>query len=127
MVSYFIERFDNTLPQSVFSVLTLLGSYAPQSFVSTRTHAQHLHRLCDFAFAIVDSPYLEAAARRGESELEAVEGDVREKLRVAVLLKTMLCTQASTVMMFLPMWNAVLQRMAQFVKVLHEVRRSENQ
>lgn len=30
--SYFLKRRNSSLPQSLFGVLTLLGSYAPQSF-----------------------------------------------------------------------------------------------
>lgn len=101
--------------------MTLLGSYSPHSFISTRTHAQHLHRVCDFAFSVIDASYLSAATSQGISDVEAVEGDLKEKLRVTVLLKAMLCTQASTVMMFLPTWSSAVQKMLHLVKTLHEV------
>ena len=101
--------------------MTLLGSYSPHSFISTRTHAQHLHRVCNFAFSVIDASYLSAATSRGISDVEAVEGDLKEKLRVTVRLKAMLCTQASTVMMFLPTWSSAVQKMLHLVKTLHEV------
>ena len=65
--SYFLKRFNSSLPQNIFSVLTYLGSYAPQSFLSTRTHAQHLHRLAAFCLDIIDHPYLEAIQQSGGS------------------------------------------------------------
>lgn len=120
--SYFLKRFNSSLPQNIFSVLTYLGSYAPQSFLSTRTHAQHLHRLAAFCLDIIDHPYLEAIQQSGGSlNTGSVEGDCREKMRVAVLLKTILCTHASDVMVFLPMWKDLVARVQRMMAILYEV------
>ena len=119
--SYFLKRCNSSLPQSVFGVLTLLGSYAPQSFVSTRTHGQHLHRLVAFCLDVIDRPLLSSAQREGGLTAEQVESDCREKLRVAVLLKTVLCTHAADVLVFLPAWEEVVRRVQGMLAVLYEV------
>ena len=115
--SYFLKRRNSSLPQSLFGVLTLLGSYAPQSFASTRTHAQHLHRLVAFCLEVIAQPLLPA----GEVTAEQVESDNREKMRVAVLLKTVLCTHAADVLVFLPAWQEVTRGVQGMLTVLYQV------
>ncbi|KAM7454095.1 hypothetical protein BLSTO_05149 [Blastocystis sp. subtype 1] len=114
---YFLKRRNSSLPQSLFGVLTLLGSYAPQSFASTRTHAQHLHRLVSFCLEVIAQPLLPA----GEVTAEQVESDNREKMRVAVLLKTVLCTHAADVLVFLPAWQEVTRGVQGMLAVLYQV------
>ena len=42
-------------------------------------------------------------------------------MRVAVLLKTILCTHASDVMVFLPMWKDLVARVQRMMAILYEV------
>lgn len=116
---YFLKRCNSSLPQSLFGVLTLLGSYAPQSFSSTHTHAQHLHSLVAFCLEIISRPRLPA---QGDVSADQVESDCREKLRVAVLLKTVLCTRAADVLVLLPAWRDVVQGVQGMLAVLYHVR-----
>lgn len=116
---YFLKRCNSSLPQSLFSVLTLLGSYAPQSFSSTHTHAQHLHSLVSFCLEIIARPLLPA---QGDVTADQVESDCREKMRVAVLLKTVLCTRAADVLLLLPAWKNTVQGVQGMLAVLYQVR-----
>ena len=42
-------------------------------------------------------------------------------MRVAVLLKTILCTHAADVMVFLPMWKDLVVRVQRMMAILYEV------
>lgn len=117
-----MTRFEATLPQVILNTLTLLGSYSPHSFASTRTHAQHLHRLTAFALSVVQQSYLQAVTNAGGIlDATTVESDTKEKMRIVLLLKTILCTPASAVMVFLPSWNEVVRGMRLMIDVLLEV------
>ncbi len=119
---YFLTRFETTLPQTILNTLTILGSYSPHSFASTRTHAQHLHRLTSFALNVIQQSYLQAVTSTGGIiDANTIENDTKEKIRIVLLLKTILCTPASGVMVFLPSWSDVVHGMRGLVDVVLEV------
>ena len=122
--SYFVMRFHPTIPQAIVNVLTLLGSYSPRSFASTRTHAQHLHHLVTFALSIFQKPFVQAylsAYPDQTIDTGMIENDTKEKIRAVLLLKTILCTMASGVMLFLPSWANVVQGMRSVIDILLQV------
>ena len=119
---YFLTRFETTLPQTILNTLTILGSYSPHSFASTRTHAQHLHRLTSFALNVIQQSYLQAVTSTGGIiDANTIENYTKEKIRIVLLLKTILCTPASGFMVFLPSWSDVVHGMRGLVDVVLEV------
>lgn len=53
--------------------------------------------------------------------MNTIENDTKEKIRIVLLLKTILCTPASGVMVFLPSWSDVIRGMQGLIDVLLEV------
>lgn len=120
--SYFIRRLNSSLPQHVMSLVTLLGSFAPSSFTSTMIHAQHLHRIVAFGQSIVLKEYIQECVAEGlHVDIDLIEADTKDKLRAVLLLKTILCTRASDVMIFHNAWNQVIQNMYTILNILYTV------
>ena len=106
----------------MFAILTLLGSYSPRSFTSTLIHGQHLHRLTLFALDLINDSYLTAwQVANGRLSVDAVENDTQEKIRIALLLKTVLCTNAANVMLYIPSWNQMVAQVEHLAVILHHV------
>ena len=120
-------RFHTTIPQAIINLLTLLGSYSPRSFASTRTHAQHLHRLVSYALSIFQKPYLQSRMTEGPIDASDIENDTKEKIRAVLLMKTVLCTKASGVMLFLPSWETVVQGIRSVIDILLQVGQSDHE
>ena len=117
-------RYHTTIPQAIINLLTLLGSYSPRSFASTRTHAQHLHHLVSYALSIFQKPYLQSRMTAGPVDANDIENDTKEKIRAVLLMKTVLCTKASGVMLYLPSWETVVQGIRSVIDILLQVGRS---
>ena len=104
------------------SVVTLLGSFSPASFTSTMIHSQHLHRIVSFAQSIVLKEYIQDCIAEGLAiSIDSIESDTKDKLRAVLLLKTVLCTHASDVMIYHAAWNQVTQNMYTVLTLLYNV------
>ena len=53
--------------------------------------------------------------------VDVIEADIKDKLRAVLLLKTLLCTHASDVMIYHASWNQVTQNMYTILTILYTV------
>ena len=85
-------------------------------------HSQHLHRIVALGQNIILNQYIQACMEEGNSvSFDIIDSDTKDKLRAVFLLKTILCTRASDVMVYHASWNQVVQNILQILSVLYSV------